>query len=90
MDICLTLAHLVPMAEYSGSLTANTRASFDALLWRDARTKPTWAELNAAAADALAAYEAARPVGLVEELAEMLFSKGQLARADADKFKARG
>lgn len=45
MDIALTFDRLVPGGDWQGSVTANTRESFDAVRWNDARTKPTWAEV---------------------------------------------
>ncbi len=41
-DIAIGLDALVPGAKYRGSLTENTRASFDALVWEDQRAKPAW------------------------------------------------
>lgn len=45
MDVALTLEALVPAAKYRGSLTANDKAAFDALVWEDDRAKPTWQEM---------------------------------------------
>lgn len=42
MDIALVLDRLLPAAIYSGSLTDNTEAAFNALSWNDERTKPSW------------------------------------------------
>lgn len=50
MDIALVLDHVLPGAVYGGSLTENTQAAYDALVWGDARPKPSWAEIGAAAA----------------------------------------
>ena len=50
MDIALSIEKLLPAAEYSGSVTANTEQAWDAVSWTDKRrVKPTWAELEAAA-----------------------------------------
>jgi hypothetical protein len=48
MDIALALESLVAGAIYSGSLTANTQEAYESITWNDARTKPTWAELEVA------------------------------------------
>ncbi|MGW9947006.1 hypothetical protein J2W92_002343 [Rhizobium leguminosarum] len=48
MDISLALDHLVPAAEYFGSLTANDQDAYDALEWIDARAKPSWSAIEAA------------------------------------------
>lgn len=47
MNVALALDALVPGAAYRGSLTANTRTAFDALVWEDDRTKPSWAQVEA-------------------------------------------
>jgi hypothetical protein len=49
MDLALALDRLVPGAAYGGSLTANSRDAYDALRWEDAREKPAWQEILAAA-----------------------------------------
>lgn len=46
MDVALTIEALVPAAQYFGSVTDNTRESFEALDWRDEREKPTWEQLE--------------------------------------------
>jgi hypothetical protein len=48
MKIAVALDIIVPAAQYFGSLTANTRAAYDAIEWRDDRAKPTWADIAAA------------------------------------------
>ena len=54
MDIALAVEKILPAAEYRGSVTANTQAAWDAVVWTDTRrSKPTWAELVAAAPDPL-------------------------------------
>lgn len=58
MDYALLIEICCPAAKYRGSLTANTRAAYDAIVWLDERPKPTDAEL-AAAQVAKAAQEAA-------------------------------
>lgn len=45
MDIALCLERLVPQAEYSGSVTDNTKETYDKLRWDDKRKKPSWGEL---------------------------------------------
>lgn len=47
VDIALALDALVPGAQYRGSLTANTRAAYDALAWSDDRDKPDWSQIEA-------------------------------------------
>jgi len=42
MDISITLETICPKAKYAGSLTDNTKQSYDALSWHDNRQKPTW------------------------------------------------
>ena len=46
MDIALGIESLVPSAQYFGSTTANTKASFDDLNWMDERVKPTWKQVQ--------------------------------------------
>lgn len=48
MDLALAIESLVPAAEYGGSTTKNTKAAYDALDWKDARAKPSWAAIQAA------------------------------------------
>ena len=48
MDVALGIEALVPAAEYFGSTTANTKESFDDLVWNDKRTKPTWYAIQSA------------------------------------------
>ena len=36
--------------DYSGSVTENDKASYDALQWADQRTKPAWVDIQAASA----------------------------------------
>ena len=48
MDIALAIEHIYYAAEFFGSLTDNTKESFDALRWLDARPKPSWEEILAA------------------------------------------
>ncbi len=45
MDIALAIEYIYIGAEYGGSLTANTKESFDNLRWEDVRLKPTWQEV---------------------------------------------
>ena len=51
VDVSLAIDHLAPAAKYRGSLTANTEKAYNAIQWKDARAKPTWAELEAAQVD---------------------------------------
>ena len=48
MDVALGIEALVPAAEYFGSTTANTKESFDDLVWNDKSTKPTWSAIQSA------------------------------------------
>lgn len=48
MNIALAIEKLLPSAEYGGSLTDNTRESYEALRWEDKRPKPSWSEIVAA------------------------------------------
>ena len=50
MNVARLLDNLVPNAAYFGSLTANTKAAYDALEWLDARAMPTWGDIEAEAA----------------------------------------
>lgn len=50
MDVSLALDALVPGAEYTGSLTDNTKAAYDALRWHDARKQPLWAKIKTTSA----------------------------------------
>jgi len=52
-EIAIGLDALVPGAKYRGSLTENTRAAFDALVWEDQRAKPTWDAVVVEATQAL-------------------------------------
>lgn len=45
MDVADILNNLVSGAEYRGSLTSNTQAAYDALVWSDARAKPSWNDI---------------------------------------------
>ena len=46
IDVALGIEALLPAAEYFGSTTDNTKACFDELNWLDARTKPTWKQVQ--------------------------------------------
>ena len=46
IDVALGIQALLPAPEYFGSVTANTKESFDNLNWKDARPKPTWKEVQ--------------------------------------------
>lgn len=46
MDIALAIERLLPAAKYSGSVTANTKASYTKLVWNDSRAKPTWTKIQ--------------------------------------------
>ncbi|OPY15599.1 MAG: hypothetical protein A4E66_00003 [Syntrophus sp. PtaB.Bin001] len=48
MDIAAAIEKLIPGAVYGGSVTAGTQEAYDNIRWEDSRTKPTWAELEAA------------------------------------------
>ena len=45
-DVALGIEALIPAAEYFGSTSDNTKECFDALNWLDARTKPTWKQVQ--------------------------------------------
>lgn len=45
MDIALCLDRLNPGADWQGSVTANTRESFEAIRWKEKDPKPAWAEI---------------------------------------------
>ncbi len=47
-DVAMGIEALLPAAQYSGSVTANTEAAFNAITWTDNRPKPTWQEVVAA------------------------------------------
>ncbi len=48
MQVAVRLDMLCPQAAYRGSLTANTKAAYDKIIWEDARySKPTWAQILA-------------------------------------------
>lgn len=89
VDVAAALDVLVPGAAYGGSLTANTKAAFDALRWEDERPKPSWADVEAveipvptdpqdafaaAIEDAVANEPAGSPV---RKLADALLGKGE-------------
>lgn len=48
MDIALAIEALVPAADYFGSTTGNNKFDYEALIWNDSRTKPTWTALQSA------------------------------------------
>ena len=48
MDIAMIFDHLVPGADWRGSVTASTRKAFDAVRWGDSRPKPSWEEMETA------------------------------------------
>jgi hypothetical protein len=48
MDLALAIEAIYPAAEYFGVTNENTKEQFDALDWRDERTKPTWKAIEAA------------------------------------------
>jgi hypothetical protein len=61
MDIRMSLAYIAaqngePNYQFGGSVTDNTQAAWDAVDWEDSRTKPTWAEIEAAWPDAEKAF----------------------------------
>jgi hypothetical protein len=51
MDVALAIELIYKDAQWGGSLTDNSKESFDALRWEDERTKPTWKQLQDAWAD---------------------------------------
>lgn len=46
MDIALMIHRLRPEADWQGSVTENTRESFEAIRWVDRRGKPSWTDLE--------------------------------------------
>ena len=48
MDIALAIEAIHQGASYFGITSGNTKEQYDSLDWHDSRTKPTWAELEAA------------------------------------------
>lgn len=48
MDLALAIEYLVPAAKYSGSVTANTKAAYEKIVWKDARPMPAWVAVSAA------------------------------------------
>ena len=46
MDVALVLDKLIPTAQYSGSLTANTQEAYENLFWEDERAKPSWEDIE--------------------------------------------
>ncbi len=48
VDVAAAIDVLVAAAEYRGSLTSNTQADYDALIWEDERPKPSWEAIQAA------------------------------------------
>jgi len=46
IDVALGIDALVPSAQYFGSVTVNTKESFDNLDWQDEREKPTWKQVQ--------------------------------------------
>lgn len=94
MDIALALDHLVPGANYRGSLTRNIEVAFDALEWLDGRAKPSWAEIvtadptaNAVVAEADAKQQANNQATLIVaelfvDLIESLLASATIAATD--------
>jgi hypothetical protein len=86
IDVALGIEALIPAAEYFGSTLDNTKECFDALNWLDARTKPTWKQIQDAYTalpadikDPLAARTAQREalltrLGITAEEAALLLS----------------
>lgn len=84
MDLAIAIDKLAPAAEYSGSTTANTEAAYDALVWTDARAKPTWGEIQSAWAS-MASVVAAKVAARAELLAGYTVSpEGWTLRATAE------
>lgn len=46
LDLARCLEVLVPAANYSGAFNDNTQDEYDKLRWKDARTKPTWEQVQ--------------------------------------------
>jgi hypothetical protein len=44
-DLAMALHLLVPIPQYFGSLTANTKEQYDCLDWNDKRPKPSWEDI---------------------------------------------
>lgn len=53
LNIRAALDNLGASWQFSGSVTAGTEEAWNAVAWEDTRTKPTWAELQAAAPNPL-------------------------------------
>lgn len=49
-DIAMALDRLVPGADWQGSVTAGTKAAYDAIRWNDDRPKPSWQAVKDASA----------------------------------------
>ena len=91
MDLALALDYLVPAAEYRGSLTLNTRAAYEKIVWEDKRKQPTYAAVVAADADAKEAHSLAVPAETeIERFASLLERKNLISTAEKTDLKLRG
>jgi len=45
MNVVRVLCAMRPIPLFSGSLTANNKEAYDAIVWEDSRPKPTWQEI---------------------------------------------
>lgn len=73
VDVALALDGLVPGAIYGGSLTDNSQAAYEALVWGDERAKPEWSEILA--------WTLTAPVA---DAIPYLYAVAQLTIADGD------
>lgn len=71
-DVALAIEALVPAAEYGGSVTANTEEAYNAIVWKDERPQPTWAEVIAAEPPAPAPTVTMRQARLALNAASLL------------------
>ena len=77
MDILMVLAHITfrhseSNYQFGGSVTANTREAWDAVVWEDPREKPSWEALEAAWPQADAAMYAQKRVGEYPSISDQI------------------
>lgn len=99
MDVALAIEYLAPAAEYFGSVTDCSAAAYEALIWNDARPKPSWEQLQAAMLELLTpeltelcqridtAADAARRAVAGDPLRAVEYDRARLA---AEQFAAAG
>lgn len=67
MDTALAIEHILPAAQYNGSVTANTLDAWEKVMWQDERIpKPTWEELESSWAEVAEQSAIARRIAAID------------------------